>query len=92
MPHCDLIAPFSIYGHPQHPPSLQAMHNTGRAAALFDRLTPTTFTLPKEAAAFQEAYVRALHGVEPTCVQVRGRAGMRACVFVCVRLGCVRVC
>ncbi|KAG2495208.1 hypothetical protein HYH03_006814 [Edaphochlamys debaryana] len=56
----------------KHLARYQAMHNTGRSAALFDRLTPTTFVLPKEAAAFEEAYVRALHGVEPTCVQPMG--------------------
>ncbi len=53
------------------------MHNTGRSAALFDRLTPTTFVLPREAAAFEEAFVRALHGVEATCVQVGRRGGGR---------------
>ncbi|GLC36927.1 hypothetical protein PLESTM_000519300 [Pleodorina starrii] len=56
----------------KHLAKYQAMHNTGRSAALFDRLTPTTFVLPKEAAAFEEAYVRALHGVEATCVQPVG--------------------
>ncbi|GIL75131.1 hypothetical protein Vretifemale_4908 [Volvox reticuliferus] len=56
----------------KHLAKYQVMHNTGRSAALFDRLTPTTFVLPKEAAAFEEAFVRALHGVEPTCVQPVG--------------------
>ncbi|GFR52132.1 hypothetical protein Agub_g14647 [Astrephomene gubernaculifera] len=56
----------------KHLAKYQAMHNTGRAASLFDRLTPTTFVLPKEAAALEEAFVRALHGVEATCVQPVG--------------------
>ncbi|KXZ49179.1 hypothetical protein GPECTOR_22g769 [Gonium pectorale] len=56
----------------KHLAKYQNMHNTGRSAMLFDRLIPTTFVLPKEAPAFEEAFVRALHGVEPTCVQPMG--------------------
>lgn len=72
-------AVFAHVRHPHRAPHLpgpaalpsQVMHSGSRVGSLFHVL-PTTFTLPKEAAAFQEAFQRAGAGVEPTCTQPRG--------------------
>ncbi len=50
----------------------QVMHGgNGRLGPLFTCL-PTTFTLPKDWAAFADAFARAAHGVEPSVTQPKG--------------------
>ncbi len=49
----------------------QVMHGGGKYHNLLSIMT-TTFTLPKEAAQFHDAFQRAGHGVEPTVTQPKG--------------------
>lgn len=55
----------------KHLSRCQAMYSASKMSSLFN-IMPTTFTLPKEAAQFQEAYGKASHGVEASITQPKG--------------------
>ena len=50
----------------------QVMHGSNSRLGPLFACMPTTFALPKEVSAFQDAFARAAHGVEPSVTQPKG--------------------
>jgi hypothetical protein len=52
--------------------SSQVMYGANVRLGHLFACTPTTYTLPRDAAALSDAFARAAHGVEPSVTQPRG--------------------